>query len=109
MSTMSEAKKPDSNKKESRFTADFKAGAIALVLEKGLKPEQVLKDLGIPRSSFFRWLKQARIDRGLDMSGALTTEERKRLKELEEENRRLKLERELLKKWVAFSAKEDTK
>jgi transposase len=94
---------------EGTYTDDFKAGAVALVLDKGLKPEQVVKDLGLPRSSFFRWLKQARIDRGLVTSGALTTEERARLNELEDENRRLREERELLKKWVAFSAKEGVK
>jgi putative transposase len=105
---MSDGNKPQS-KKDARFTNDFKAGAVALVLEKGLKPEQVVKDLDIPRSSFFRWLKQARIDRGLDTSGALTTDERARLKELEAENHRLKEERELLKKWVAFSARENGK
>jgi transposase-like protein len=106
---MSDGNGPNSKKKEARFTDEFKAGAVALVLDKGLKPEQVLKDLGIPRSSFFRWLKQARVDHGLDTSGALTTEERARLKALEEENRRLKLERDLLKKWVAFSGKGDAK
>jgi transposase len=106
---MPEAKKPESEKKQIQYTDEFKAGAVALVLDEGLKPEKVVKDLGVPRSSFFRWLKQARIDRGLDKSGALTTEERARLNELEEENRRLRLERELLKKWVAFSATERVK
>jgi transposase len=109
VSSMPEAKKPESEKKQIQYTDEFKAGAVALVLDEGLKPEKVVKDLGVPRSSFFRWLKQARIDRGLDKSGALTTEERARLNELEEENRRLRLERELLKKWVAFSATERVK
>lgn len=109
MSAMDDGKVAESKKNEARFTDEFKAGAVALVLEKGFKPEQVVRDLGLPRSSFFRWLKQARIDRGLEPSDALTSEERKRLRELEGENRRLKLEMELLKKWQAFSAKNNSK
>jgi len=109
VSTMSEGNKPESKKKQARFTDEFKAGAAALVLDKGLTAEQVSRDLGVSRATFFRWLKQARIDRGLDTSGGLTSQERARMRALEEENRALKLERELLKKWVAFSAKHDGK
>jgi transposase len=92
-----------------RFTDDFKANAVALVLDEGKSPESVAKDLGLSRATFYRWVKQARIDRGGGSRGELTSDERRRLMELERENRELKMERELLKKWVAFSAKEMSK
>jgi transposase len=38
----------------------------------------------------------------------LTTEERAELAQLRKENRQLKMERDLLKKWAAFFAKETT-
>ena len=91
-------------------TEDFKANAIAMVLDRGMSADTVAKDLGLKRSTFFRWLKQSRIDRGeASPTGELTSDERRRLTELERENRQLKEERELLKKWVAFSAKEMSK
>ena len=101
-----------SKKQHRKFTDDFKANAVGLVVDQGMGADAVAKDLGIPRATFYRWLRQARIDRGeaaaVRMS-PLSTDERKRLAELERENRELRLERELLKKWAAFFAKETSK
>jgi transposase len=97
------------SKARRRFTADFKASAVRLVLDEGRTIDSVVKDLGIARSSFCLWLRQARVDRGQGKAGELTSDERARLRELEKEVRVLKQERELLKKWVAFSAKEMSK
>jgi transposase len=105
-----EGSKKKKHSRGSRFTDDFRANAVSLVLDQGMSADAVAKDLGVTRSTFYRWLKQARIDRGeATPSSALTTDERRRLTELERENRQLKMERELLKKWVAFSAKELSK
>jgi transposase len=49
-------------------------------------------------------VRQDRIDRG-EVEG-LTTEERARLRQLEAENTRLRMERDLLKRTVAFWVKE---
>ena len=104
--------KEGSKKKSGRvkYTDDFKANAVAMVLDQGMSADAVAKDLGLTRSTFYRWLKQARIDRGeAAPTSVLSPDERRRLTELERENRQLKMERELLKKWVAFSAKEMSK
>jgi transposase len=106
VSTMTEGKKKP---KGQRVTDEFKANAIAMVLDEGRSPESVAHALGLSRSTFYRWVKQARIDRGQNSKGDLTSDERRRLVELERENLQLKTERELLKKWVAFSAKEMSK
>src|SRR5262249_13226678 len=98
------------NKKHRKFTDDFKANAVGLVVDQGMGADAVAKDLGIPRATFYRWLKQARIDRGeVAPSSALSPDERRSLVELEKENRELRMERELLKKWAAFFAKETSK
>lgn len=99
-----------SKKQHRKFTDDFKANAVGLVVDQGMGADAVAKDLGIPRATFYRWLKQARIDRGeAAPSTALSPDERRRLVELEKENRELRMERELLKKWAAFFAKETSK
>jgi transposase len=51
-------------------------------------------------------VRQDRIDRG--EAEGLTTEERARLAELERDNARLRMERDLLKRTVAFWVKEQS-
>jgi transposase len=50
------------------------------------------------------WVRQDRIDRG-EQDG-LSSEERARLRQLEAENTKLRMERDLLKRTVAFWVKE---
>jgi len=89
-----------------QFTDEFKAGAVALVLDDGKSIAQVARDLGLTPSSLAGWVKQARADRSGGKTG-LTIEERAELAKLRKENSELKRERELLKKWAAFFAKEN--
>ena len=64
----------------------------------------VAAELGIYDSTLGNWVKQDRIDRG-EREG-LTTDERARLRELERENARLRMERDLLKRATAFWVRE---
>ncbi len=65
---------------------------------------EVARELGIYDSSLGNWVKQDRINRG-EREG-LSSDERARLGELERENARLPMERELLKRAVAFWVRE---
>ena len=58
----------------------------------------VAKDLDLTQSSLRNWVKQAAIDEGKSMNGALTTDERKELRRLRRDNRILEQERDFLKK-----------
>ncbi len=87
------------------FTDEFKAGAVGLVLDEGKTIAQVARDLDINQSGLGTWVSRARADRTNGKTG-LTTAEREELAELRKENRKLKMERDLLKKWAAFFAKE---
>ena len=91
-----------------KFTAEFKAGAVRLVLDEGRSIGEVARNLDLTDSTFREWVEQARVDRGKGKPGALATEERAELSRLRKENRRLLLEREILKKAAAFFAKENT-
>jgi len=89
-----------------RFSDEFKAGAVRLVLEEGKSPSKVAKDLDLTPSSLSNWVEQARADRGKSTRGTLTTDEKEELARLRKEVRELRLEREILKKAAAFFAKE---
>ena len=82
MSIMAEADGKKPKQKTRRFTPDFRASAVRLVLDEGRTIEQVVDDLGLTRSSFYTWLRQARVDRGQGKGGELTPEERTRLRRL---------------------------
>lgn len=99
----------DEEKKRRRprrsYTDEFKAGAVALVVRDGKTVAQVARDLDLTVSALRNWVDQARADAGRGKPGALTTEERHELTRLGKQVRELEMERALLKKWVAYSAK----
>jgi transposase len=88
----------------SRFTKEFKRDAVELVRATGRPIAVVARELGIYDSTLGNWVRQDAIDRG--EAEGLTTEERARLGQLEAENARLRMERDLLKRTVAFWVKE---
>jgi transposase len=62
-------------------------------------------ELGCSDQTLRNWLRQDEADRG-ERQDLLTSEERKRLRELERENKVLRQEREILKRAAAFFARE---
>jgi transposase len=88
------------------FSEDFKAGAVQLVLEEGKSVTRVAKDLDLSASALGRWVEQDRADGRKSTRGTLTTAEKEELARLRKENRGLRMERDLLKKWAAFFARE---
>jgi transposase len=87
-----------------QFTAEFKRDAVELVRTTGRPIAHIAAELGIYDSTLGAWVKQAAIDRG-EREG-LTSDERAQLRELQAENARLRMERDLLKRTVAFWVKE---
>jgi transposase len=68
-------------------------------------PKQLAVELGCSEQTLRNWLRQDEADRG-ERQDVLTSEERKRLRELERENKVLRQEREILKRAAAFFARE---
>jgi transposase len=87
-----------------QFTPEFKRDAVELVRATGRPIAQIAAELGIYDSTLGNWVRQAQTDRG-EREG-LRTEDKARLRELEAENSRLRMERDLLKRTVAFWVKE---
>jgi transposase len=87
-----------------RFTEEFKRDAVDLVRGTSRPIAQIAGELGIYDSTLGNWVRQDRIDKG-EREG-LSSDERARLRELEADNARLRMERDLLKRTVAFWVKE---
>ena len=90
------------------FTPEFKAEAVRLSKVGDRTVTQVAVDLDLTETALREWVKRSDIDAGNGPPGALTSEERAELTQLRRENKRLQMEREILKKAAAFFAKENT-
>jgi transposase len=92
------------NRKARRnFTKEFKQEAVNLVLKQGLKPTEVAKDLGINSAVIGRWILQSKAEghEAFPSKGKSALSEQ-HLRELEAENKRLRMERDILKKAMAY-------
>ena len=95
-------------RKRRSFTPEFKAQIVRLVRVEGQPIAQVAREHDLLRTSVHDWVEQAKTDAGHGPPDALTTSERDELQRLRRENKRLQMEREILKKATAFFAKEST-
>jgi transposase len=86
-----------------KFTREFKESAAKLVSEQGYTVAEAAKSLGVDPGSIRGWVKLFPGNGAANASGegALRAE----LRRLREENKRLLMEREILKKATAFFAK----
>ncbi len=95
-------------RKRRKFTSEFKAEAVRLCGVGDRSVGQVARDLDLTETALRAWLRQAETNAGKGTPGALTTTERDELAQLRRDNKRLLMEREILKKAAAFFAKETT-
>ncbi len=94
-------------RKRRQFTAQQKSEAVRLVKQVG-NLSQVARDLDLHPNVLRNWVKQAKIDAGEGPPDALTTEDKKLVQKLMRENKRLRMERDFLKKAAAFFAREES-
>jgi transposase len=88
-----------------RYTAEFKRDAIALVRSSPHRNvTEIARELGVSPEGLRGWVKQAKVDRGEGVPGALTTAEKEELQRLRRENREQQQTIEILKKAAAFFA-----
>lgn len=94
-------------RKRRTFTAEFKQQAVAMIVEQGLSVAEVAADLEVNPNLLRKWKLQLETegDAAIPGNGKLTPEQEE-LRRLREENRQLKMERDILKKATAFFAKE---
>ena len=88
-----------------KFTPEFKEEAVKLVIETSRPIAEVARELGINEGTLGNWTNAYRRDHAGE-EPALTVSERARLRELENENRELRMQTEFLKKCAAQHAQD---
>ena len=90
-----------------KYSKEFKIDAISLVTEQNYTQTEAATSLGITPKLISRWIKEYKTDEehAFRGNGKLTPEQLE-LRCLREENKRLKMEKEILKKATVFFAKE---
>ena len=92
-----------------QYTAEFKRDAVALVTEQGSTVTAAARNLGITPKLLSRWKGEPTQQRDAAFPGkGQQTPEHAELRQLREENRRLRMERDILKKATAFFATHNT-
>jgi transposase len=88
-----------------KFTAEFKRGAVDLVVRQGMRKSQVARDLGIRANLLGRWVKDFEEvgKEAFPGNGKLSPQD-ERIRQLEKECQQLRMERDLLKKATAYFA-----
>ena len=92
--------------RKQKYTGEFREAAVAMVLKQGVSVEKAAADLGMPPNTLRVWIGLARKGEGV-----FAPQEEKdllaKVRALEAENRRLRLERDILKKATALFAQEE--
>ena len=101
---MSNKKRPPG--RPSKYPPEFQRDAVAMVLDEGRGIADVARSIGVNEGTLGNWVAKARKEREQGLS--LTVDERAELAELRGENTQLRMERDLLKRSLAFLVREST-
>lgn len=95
-------------KKRKKYTQEFKEEAVKLITEQGYQIAEAARNLGVNENMLGRWKRE--VEGGGEESLAYqgSNAQQAELNRLRKENKRLKMEREILKKAAAFFAKESS-
>lgn len=88
----------------SKFPPEFRCDAVALVIDEDRSIADVARSVGVNEGTLGNWVRLERIERG-ERDG-MTVDERGELVELRSEVAKLRMERDLLKRSLAFWVKE---
>jgi transposase len=91
-------------KTKRKFSPEFKEDAVKLVTEQGYSIVEAARNIGINATMLGRWKREREsLDNSIPGNPFVLKEELRRLRK---ENKKLKMEREILKKAAAFFARE---
>lgn len=90
-----------------QYTPEFKQEAVEMVIKENYTIAKAAKSLGISSGMLSRWKSEYLAGKGSAFPGTgHQTPEASEIRRLKEENRKLRMEKEILKKAAAFFAKE---
>ena len=84
--------------KRREYTREFKLEAISLVIDHKRKIAEVAESLGVGTSTLDNWVRKYRQEKQgvAPATGLALTDEQRELQELRKENKRLRMERDIL-------------
>ena len=94
-----------SSRKRRTYTVEFKQDAVKLVLEKGYTVAEAARNLGVHANLLRTWKLKVEAEESQNGAG-LDEDERLELARLRADVKRLRMERDILKKATAFFASE---
>lgn len=90
-----------------KFDTNFKLEVVRMIQEQGLSARHVSQSMGIGLTAIRRWVTQYKAEQnGQRGIGNPLTAEQQHIRQLEQENRRLRMDVDILKKASAFFARE---
>jgi transposase len=93
--------------KRRAFDANFKMTVVRMIKDQGVSVGQVCRDMNLGETAVRRWLKQVEAEQsGQSGIGKPLTADQQRIRQLEAENRQLRMDNDILKKASAFFARE---
>jgi transposase-like protein len=88
-----------------KFSPEFKDEAVKMVIESSRAIAEVAREIQVNEGTLGNWVNKYRVEHA-DEEPLLSVSDRARLRELERENRELRLKAEFLGKAAAFFAQE---
>ena len=88
-----------------KFSPEFKDEAVKMVIESSRAIAEVAREIQVNEGTLGNWVNKYRVEH-TDEEPPLSVSDRARLRELERENRELRLKAEFLGKAAAFFAQE---
>ena len=86
------------------YPLEFRRDAVAMVLDEHRAIADVARSVGVNEGTLGNWVNKERVERG--QRDGLTVDQLGDLADLRSENARLRMERDLLKRSLAFWVKE---
>ena len=93
-------------RKRKKYTREFKEEAVKLVTEQGYQVSEAARNLEVHPNMLSRWKREILGDDESSFGMGSLNDVQAELQRLRKENKRLKMEREILKKAAAFFAQE---
>ena len=95
-------------KNRNRYSKEFKVEAVRLITEEDNSASVVARELGVHPTTLSRWKKEFAEDPSCSFPGkGYMKPEKEELARVKRENRRLRMENEILKKTVGYFAKDE--
>ena len=101
---MSVSKRKSRGGRPSKFSPEFRRDAVAMVIDEQRSIAAVARSIGVNEGALGNWVNKERVERGQRVG--LSVDERSEMAELRAENAQLRMERDLLKRSMAFWVKE---